>query len=344
VVEAPKNSNPTGSPKTYPVEPIIDLAVTGRWGDHATPLFAIQALNSARMRTPFDVNMWRVGPLIYIYAKSGGRILRRTLEHIALTPGFMLLTRHVSGRIIGVVDDVPYIVHEGEIILRDLDHAFDALQYPSEVQSVLIPKHISDIELRSAFAMKLFTVGSDAESSLGNILSTSFVELLAQKPVLERVWVDQLVTYLRALHMRPAPPLSRSKEIRRSQFSRIQAYMESNLGRLDLCAEELLGQFGVSRATLYRLFEQQGGVRNYIVDRRLFRALLELSIGPRRRGQIQQAAKRWGFSSAANFNRSVQQAFGSAPGALFRDIPVESSNEQSAPEPELHSTREPLSG
>ena len=122
----------------------------------------------------------------------------------------------------------------------------------------------------------------------------------------------------RAVMTRPQYATSRRRAARYGQFLAIQSYIEQNLSRMDLCAETLLPKFGVSRATLYRLFEEEGGVRNYIVDRRLFRAILDISTGPQHRGKIQQAAKRWGFSSAANFNRSVRHTFGGAPGALLR--------------------------
>ncbi|MEM9842024.1 MAG: helix-turn-helix domain-containing protein, partial [Pseudomonadota bacterium] len=76
-----------------------------------------------------------------------------------------------------------------------------------------------------------------------------------------------------------------------------------------------------SRAGLYRMFEQQGGVRHYITERRAVRAVLELSQGAQTRGAVQDAADRWGFSSGPNFNRVIKRMFGVTPGALLEAKP-----------------------
>lgn len=318
VSEPAENFEPGLDGDAYSVAPIRDLSVTQPWGDHETPLFMTQPLNSERMRMQLDLKMWQVGPLTYIRAASGGRILRRTLAHIAQTSGFYLLSRHVSGRIVGVMEGVPFMVRTNRMILRNLDDPFDALQYPSVVESVLIPASVLGCERAQPFALKVLSDAPSVWPSLTDAMNRSFAKLRAGELQIGRKWVDPVISRVKAETTQPLAALSRRKEVRQSQLLAIQAHIENHLGRLDLCAEELLPNFGVSRATLYRLFEVHGGVRNYIVDRRLFRALLELSSEHRRRGQIQQAAKRWGFSSAANFNRSVQHAFGGAPGALFR--------------------------
>ncbi|MEO0452291.1 MAG: AraC family transcriptional regulator [Pseudomonadota bacterium] len=106
---------------------------------------------------------------------------------------------------------------------------------------------------------------------------------------------------------------------RDAMFRQICRFIEQNLEDPDLSTKTLLDQFGVSRATLYRMFESLGGVRNYVTHRRAMSALFFLSKNDGRRGFVQAACERWGFSSPANFNRTIQRLFGNSPKALFHD-------------------------
>lgn len=102
-------------------------------------------------------------------------------------------------------------------------------------------------------------------------------------------------------------------------FRQICRFIEQNLEDPDLSTDMILHKHGVSRATLYRMFEPLGGVRNYVTHRRAASALFFISNSHGRRGFVQAACERWGFSSPANFNRTIQRLFGNSPKALFLD-------------------------
>ena len=108
------------------------------------------------------------------------------------------------------------------------------------------------------------------------------------------------------------------KHARDAIFRQICRYIEQNLEDPNLSTRLLLDQFGVSRATLYRMFEPLGGVRNYVTERRAAAALFFISNNDGGRGFVQAACERFGFSSPANFNRTIQRLFGNSPKALLR--------------------------
>ena len=97
----------------------------------------------------------------------------------------------------------------------------------------------------------------------------------------------------------------------------IRRFIEQNLDSPELDVDLILKQFGVSRASLYRIFESANGVRQYISNRRLHRAVVELSEAPMERGRVGSIAEKWNFSSAGNFNRAVRREFDITPGNLF---------------------------
>lgn len=91
----------------------------------------------------------------------------------------------------------------------------------------------------------------------------------------------------------------------------IKRFIESQLANPELDPGRLCETFGLSRPTLYRLFEPMGGVAGYILQRRLARSLADLTSA--RRQRIADIAHRWGFSSEATFSRAFRAAYGMSP-------------------------------
>ena len=115
----------------------------------------------------------------------------------------------------------------------------------------------------------------------------------------------------------------------------IKTAIERRLLEPQLSPQSLLEEFGITRSTLYRLFEPFGGVSAYITERRLHHALRLLAdpLQPRRR--ISQLAFELGFSHASAFTRAFKDLFGVSPKearalsahALLRDTDLKASPE-----------------
>lgn len=93
----------------------------------------------------------------------------------------------------------------------------------------------------------------------------------------------------------------------------VKRYLEERLATPDLRAETACHRFGLSRPTLYRLFEPYGGFSRYLQDRRLkrcFNDLVSSSANPRR---IADIADSWGFQSAAVFSRAFRRMYAVSP-------------------------------
>jgi AraC-like DNA-binding protein len=87
----------------------------------------------------------------------------------------------------------------------------------------------------------------------------------------------------------------------------------STLGSAMLCRH-----LAISRTSLYRLFERDGGVQAYIRDRRLDAVRVALCDADSR-DTIAMLADRYKFSDSAHLTRSFRLRFGTTPGAYRRD-------------------------
>ena len=95
-----------------------------------------------------------------------------------------------------------------------------------------------------------------------------------------------------------------------------RAFIDAHLANEDLSVEQVCKALGASRASVYRLFAEDGGVRNYIFERRLERCHAELQLSCPRRGLVGDVGERWGFSDTSHFSRRFRDKYGITPGDL----------------------------
>jgi AraC-like DNA-binding protein len=133
---------------------------------------------------------------------------------------------------------------------------------------------------------------------------------------------------------------SRAASLRRARritaLAAVKRHIEANLDSESPTVAELCRRFGLSRASLYRLFVPDGGIARYIRDRRLHQAFRMLASPAGCRARIIDIAVSFQFSSDSTFIRAFRRRFGLTPGALRRSFAAPAPRDRShAPRPEL---------
>jgi AraC-like DNA-binding protein len=105
--------------------------------------------------------------------------------------------------------------------------------------------------------------------------------------------------------------------VRTAMFATARRYIDANLSQTDLTPESVLAVSQLSRPTLYRMFESEGGLAAYIRNRRLREAADELQRYPHK--AVVEIAYGVGFNSASDFNRAFRRAYDMSP-SEFRVI------------------------
>lgn len=94
----------------------------------------------------------------------------------------------------------------------------------------------------------------------------------------------------------------------------VQSHILKNLTRPDLSADSLCSDFGLSRATLYRLFEPLGGVEAHIRAWRLDEAWRRLTAtGAGYHLRVGTLVRDLSFANQASFSRDFRHRFGVSP-------------------------------
>ena len=97
---------------------------------------------------------------------------------------------------------------------------------------------------------------------------------------------------------------------------RVRQAIRRNIGSVRLSPARLAAAAGLSRTTLYRLFEAEGGVARAIRDMRLSLVHAALRDPALARRSIAELAEVHGFADASSFSRVFRAAYGMAPGEV----------------------------
>lgn len=117
-------------------------------------------------------------------------------------------------------------------------------------------------------------------------------------------------------------------------LDRTKRLIDAGLGNARLNATLLAEQTGLSRATLYRLFQTSGGLMAYIRNRRLERIRNALS-NPEDDRPLGAIAAEAGYPSERQFARQFEQAYGTRPAAFRRAVVAHQGEGRSNPRLDL---------
>lgn len=223
---------------------------------------------------------------------------------------------HLVGSVRGAVGDVEMYAGPDRVVIQDLAHPFTVWAERSDVIGVVIPRQRVGCHdwIRNRAPVITFPLDSPTGRILGSALMTLWNQLphasMDDGPALAGGFVG-LVNGL----LQPSPETD--DDVRRALAAAMKQYIRANLDDLNLGADELRARFYCSRSTMYRIFEDDGGVASYIRDLRLRACLHDLAEpGSQPRTRVSRIATRWGFENPSHFNRLFKKAFGVAPSAV----------------------------
>lgn len=288
------------------------------WRDGSSAFFFVNSLQSPLNKGYFTTRGFYSGRAIIADTSYDSQSLEVTRHHNSLVADFVFVQRYLSGGAIGQCGETPFVHRVGDVSIVDFARQFRGVHEASRLQMVYLTK----TELGLDPSAPLPHRNLPGQSTLGALLNAEmdrlYDPLTAGHLDLKQAAFERFLACVRMAILGDNSGDDVRLQARNALRDLICDFIERHLESPTLSTQTILQRFGVSRASLYRMFEPHGGVRNYISDRRLFRAVFEISVNPLKRGQIYRAAERWGFSSAANFSRSVRREFGTTPGNLFQ--------------------------
>jgi AraC-like DNA-binding protein len=250
------------------------------------------------------------------YIRSARHVACAAYDHYEITVSLNAEIRYQSGR-------RSASVHPGDVIVLDSTRPTNAaVRAPdrglARVPAIFVPR---------ALVASMMSASGDVHLRVlrrGDPRAKLLSEHVAH--MLERIDGDPQAQFAPALPILTgliasafgAKSLSRSagEAMSRAALDALKRLIEEHIGSPDLDADLICARSGWSRATVYRLFQTEGGLARYIRHRRLHWAFRQLMSGGSPRRRIVDLAVDCQFASEATFSRAFHRLFGMPPGEV----------------------------
>jgi AraC-like DNA-binding protein len=206
-----------------------------------------------------------------------------------------------------------FVAGPGAVLLTDMAQQSQHRSTASQSALFTLPRATAEALLGPIDRIHGMVLRSDVAAMLVSHLQKLRVMLntasVSQGAILGKVVVD-LLTYSvsAARESIVVAPAGRDS----ATLMRACDIIEARLGSPSLDIADLCRRLGISRSALYRLFEGQGGIQNYIRSRRLERVKMILA-DPDNGARIGDLAELWGFSDAAHLSRLFRAQYDISP-------------------------------
>ena len=287
------------------------------WSETVATIFDLDATRDSIDGFKFGFSAYHLGSLVLGVSQSDPIKFRRTKQTIARSAiDHYLVQVYQTGGLVAETEGQEVSVAPGDVWILDLSREADIKETTFRSTNLAIPRNVLAPLLGNADG--LHGLKLSAKSALGGMLSRYLVDLADQAP---RMDAGEAVSMAEAtIHLVAGCVCANdgARDIVRSGFAKasfgeIRRFIEEQLGNPALDVDLLCNEFGLSRASLYRLCEPLGGVHAHIRRRRLARCFQELVTPNPNPARISQIGFRWGFSDEASFSRAFRSLYGVSP-------------------------------
>ncbi len=313
------------------------------WREATSTFFEVDEL-AAGEAAPFraDVLSYALGSVLLGSARASGQRFRRSAETVARSGvDHIILQLYVDGSYEGVAGASPIRVEAGDLCVLDLAQTLETRATPFENVTLVVPRPMFDARLLQVDDLHGLVL--PRSGALAPLLARHFGALLDYAP---RMSFDECQAVVEGTIALISACLRGELERRDADRSvtpdasllRVRQYIEARLSSPELSADAVALHFGLSRASLYRLFAPIGGIADYIRRRRLHRAFFDLAGTGSRALRISEVARRWQLGTDAHFTRLFKSAYGITPSAAREAamlgsprLPVDADTETASP-------------
>jgi AraC-like DNA-binding protein len=264
-----------------------------------------------------DFALYDYGPIKLGMSQAPASIMVRDPQLIARTgvDQFHVQFYRNHGFVL-TLDGAAREVRPGDVCMLDLSRPATVRTTGIDNLSVIVARDLLLPLLADAGDVHGLVLGRDSEA--GITVREHLEEMWRQGPRLTVAqgleWSDATAALLAGVVRANSQSRAATRaELRRSQFRAIRRRIDRDIGDPSLGPASLSRLFYVTRPTLYRMFEPNGGIGKYILGRRLTGVFRDLSDPSLARERIATVLNRWGFESHTAAGRAFRAAYGMTP-------------------------------
>lgn len=287
------------------------------WSDTVSTIFDLDATADSIAQFRFGFSAWHLGSLVLGVSQSDRiRFERRSATIARSSIDHFLVQVYQTGGLVGEVEGNTVDVAPRDVWILDLAREASIRETDFRSINLAIPRNLLAPFVKNPDGLHGLKI-SEA-TPLGGMLSRYLIDLAGQAAQMSQAEAASIAESTIHLVAGCAGPGRNATEAVRTgvttiSLTAIRRFIDASLGNPALDVDLICRQFGLSRATLYRLCEPLGGVHAHIRRRRLARCFKDLVSPGENALRISQIAFRYGFSDEATFSRAFRSTYGLSP-------------------------------
>jgi AraC-like DNA-binding protein len=289
-----------------------------RWREELSAVFDVAA-DSHDCERGFNgsIETYHLGGLLLTNTVSGRQRFQRTHRTVAHSGiDHYLIQAHRQGGFQGAVGDREFSVGPGDICVFDLSQPCATLSTDFNNVTLCLPRTALAPLVADPDALHGLVLPA---ASAGGILLTdhlfSLFRAVGRLPMRDAMAVSAGSLAFVGGCLTDATATGgagRAPYVRAALAGQVRRFIDRHLCDPELGPESVTAALGVSRATLFRMFEASGGVSAYIRKSRLTKSLADLR-APGAPLRIVDIALKWGFRSETTYSRAFRAVYGFTP-------------------------------
>ena len=255
----------------------------------------------------------QLGPVIFVYTEITGMHWERRAEDIRSSDfDPIIISMMIEGLAQGDLDGRAFREPSGTLHFHDLGRPSLHVSTASRTYAIVIPRPVAEEWIGPVYDLHGLVVEEEAAAMLFSHAAQTHKALprldVDAAERLGRIFLELIAIAAAEVRPRETARVKPEAALRR----RAEEEIERRLGSTSLTVALLCDRLGVSRARLFRAFQTEAGIHNYILRQRLERA--RTAIADVDRGEaIGTIAHRLGFSDPGHLSRSFRARFGMSP-------------------------------
>ncbi len=241
------------------------------------------------------------------FVRKAEDIERTGVDHVTVA-------LHLSGTYVGVSAGTAFVAQPGDVSFLDFGQPFALDVSAYRALGLTVPRTAMSEAMRGR-SLGGLVLSAGAATELLVQMMRSFGTALPRMTRVEATAAALALTTLAdgaSCHVPQREPMTTSPP-RLRLYDRARAEIVRNLGSNPLTPGTIANALGVSRTTLYNLFQTQGGIQAYIRECRLHACYESLISDLRPNDSIAAIAASYGFPRESHFSRLFKQRYGVTP-------------------------------
>ena len=319
-------------PRLYYVTTGLDEAnAFATWSAVLSPLFEPRACGPGKRTPTGSASGVIIGDIIIAKVAFTAQDFVRDEQRMAVTPDHLLLHLYLTGGFNGEITGQQVTIGAGKVAMIDLGRAVNTRAFASNTISLIVPRKLLGGVRLDMMKPRLDPFRNDLLAAHIRSLQERSAQLTAAD--VAATVADTAGFLKRLLTSDLADELEEQKQADATILALTEAAIRDNLASAELSPDWLAQTLEISRASLYRVFADHGGIMRYVQERRLLAVQAALS-DPIETRKLSRLAADLGFSSEAHFSRSFRTRFGITASA-YRKAQIEASAAIQLTSPEI---------